>query len=328
MEKIYSGYIKDFPDSRRYKTNDFFAAAESFDWEKGFDIEEKLGIKLSVNDQGESFSCVGQAKSKDREIKEFIETGKLLLYSARSIYSLRPNRPGEGMNLSDACKIEQEPGVALRADAPDSGDEGSMNILPPAGTPRSKSERFMVFNFWNNIDALAQHIKDFGCVMIAYDGKNNGTNYLEHPRLPISSEEVQWAHCVLACKAKQVNGEKRVYFINSWGEKAGIKGWQYFTEEDLKIKDNGYSPFYQGYVTIDLKNHNIMPMVQEFLKNNEGRLIQDTDKDGTGEIATIVKGTMRRGTLQQVIGTYLVRKEGTGTPREIWDELKKTAKPL
>ena len=58
-----------------------------FDWEKGFDIEKKLGTKLVIKDQNGSYSCGGQAWSYYGEVLEAIVTGTYEPRSARWIYS-------------------------------------------------------------------------------------------------------------------------------------------------------------------------------------------------------------------------------------------------
>lgn len=316
------GYIKDIHDNRDYQAPEMFGAPAPFDWDKGFDVEEEIGIKLVVNDQGSSSSCVGQAKAKDREIKEYLDIKAYYPMSARSIYSRRTNKPGQGMQLREACDIEKYPGVARRADVPDYQNEADMNSLLGVDlAPKSSSLSYLAFTFWNDIDSLASYIRDYQGAMIAFDGLNNGTFYSEHPTFPVSASQVQWAHAVFAGKAKLVNGEKRVYFLNSWGESVGVKGWQYLTAEDLKYKD-GYNPFYQGRVTVDLTTNQDF-MVEQFLKDNEGKLIQMTGTGATGEFATIVNGVARTGSSADVIATYLARKDGKGIPKELWAQLPK-----
>lgn len=313
------GFIKDVHDSRDYNTREFFAAPKPFDWDKGFDIEEDLKVLLPVNDQGSSFSCVGQAKSKDREVKEQLDLGRYYLMSARSIYSLRMNKPGLGMQLRDACEIERIPGVARRNDVADFQTESEMNSDEGVViAPKTKSLTYLTFNFWGDIDGLAAHIRDYKGAMIAFDGLNNGTFFNEHPTLPNSQGQAQWGHAVYAGKVKLVNGEKRVYFLNSWGKGAGINGWQYFTEEDIKNRPSGYNPFYQGRVTIDLISNTAKLMADQFLIDNEGKLIQMTGPGATGEFGTVVNGVVRTGTSADVIATYLARKEGKGVPVEMW----------
>lgn len=322
-EKIYAGHIQEPHDSRDYLTKEFFGSSEPFDWQKGFDIEEKLSIKLPVNDQKSSYSCVGQATSKDREVKEFVDTGIYLDRSAKSIYAFRSNSPIHGMNPRDAKQIEQNRGVALRKDIPDTGIESEMTEPPVGNYDVTKSKVFMSFEFYDNIDEIAKHIRDYDGCTFAYDGRNNGTNYNEHPTLPDHWDNVQWSHFVYAGKAKVVNGEKRIYFLNSWGEKCGVNGWQYFTEEDFKTKQNGYNPFYQGWVTVDLINNDNKRMAEQFIKENEGELVQMTGQDGTGEFGTIVHGQLLHGNQLKVVLTYLVRKFGKGIPKTLWDAMPK-----
>lgn len=320
--EVYTGFIKELHDARDYKTRDFFGAGTPFDWEQGFDIEEKLGIKLIINNQGSTYSCVGQATSKDREVKEYIETKKYAPRSARSIYSFRSNK-GHGMNPRDAKEIEKERGVASRKDVPDSQSELEMSTIPTWPYPVTRSKDYLCFDPYNNIDEVAKHIRDYDGVTIAYDGINNGTNRLEHPTLPNSPYEVRWSHFVFAGKAKIVDGEKRIYILNSWGSECGNEGWQYFTEADFKTRKNNYNPFYRGWVTTDLNNNDTKSMAEKFIEENEGELIQMTGKDGTGEIGVIAKGRLLVGNQLKVLITWAVRKFGKGIPKKVWEAAPK-----
>ncbi len=313
-----TGFKKDVFDSRDYKTVEMFGAPAPFDWSVGFDIETELGIKLTVNDQGSSYSCVSQSKSKDREIKEFIETKNMQLMSARSIYAVRPNAPGQGMALRDACDIEQNQGVAYRQDVPDFQTEAEMDsVVGVEQAYKTKSLSYLGFTYTDDIDALAAHIRDYKGVMIGFDGLNNGTFGLEHPTWPSTASEVGWGHAVFAAKAKMVNGEKRIYFLNSWSQSCGVGGWQWFGEADLATK-NSYNPFYQGRCTIDIADNLEKLMADQFLIDNEGALIQMTGVGGTGEFGTIVNGVVRTGDPAKVLATYEVRKNGKGVPAAMW----------
>lgn len=255
LDPVATGWLRDEKtDARTPDETTVFGASlsDSFDWEKGFDIEDVLGFKLEPNSQGKSSSCVGQAISKEQAIKEFLETGKWIEHSARSLYALRSNKPNKGASIRDLQRIQQKFGVHKRDIVPDFKTEAEMNVVDFTGEG-AKSRLPLRFNFHNSIDRLAARIKKYNGVVIAYDGCDNGTNYKEHPILPTRRKDVQWGHAVIALKAKKIGGEKRIYFLNSWGKNAGDRGWQYFVADDFRTK-NSYNPFSWGYVSIDRPN--------------------------------------------------------------------------
>ena len=91
MDIPSKGAIRDTYDIRTYQ----FAPRGMFDWTAGFDIENKLGFKLTPKDQGGSYSCGGQAWSYYMEVLEALATGNYEPRSARWIYA--PVRaPGGG----------------------------------------------------------------------------------------------------------------------------------------------------------------------------------------------------------------------------------------
>lgn len=66
------GAVRDTYDVRDYH----YAPKGAYDWETGFDIEEKLGCKLITKDQNGSYSCGGQAWSYYGEVLEALSTIK------------------------------------------------------------------------------------------------------------------------------------------------------------------------------------------------------------------------------------------------------------
>lgn len=232
MNPSLTGAVRDKYDVRDYQ----FAPRGAFDWERGFDIEQVIGTKLVVKDQGVSSSCGGQAWSYYGEVLEAIATGTYEPRSARWPYSAVrvPSGGSMGKPLSDfVCKN----GFALEKDAT-SYDEGK----PPREPFMSKipvlSETQMDEAFTSralsyvqvkaNIDTIAQSIADNNGCCIALYGENNGTWKSEFPQPPAHQD---WAHWVYCCKAKMKYGKKYIGFVNSWGEKTGNKGIQWIGED-------------------------------------------------------------------------------------------------
>ena len=55
-----TGALKDPLDIRDHRYEPVAAAGDPVDWEKGFDVEKELNIKIPVKNQDGSGSCVGQ----------------------------------------------------------------------------------------------------------------------------------------------------------------------------------------------------------------------------------------------------------------------------
>ena len=115
VENLGKGCLPDIKDNRDLIIEEVLGASEHFDWEQGFDIEDKVG-KLKVESQSRSSSCVGQAWSKYLEVLEIIENGFTDL-SAKDIYS-RIFMPQGGARLRDGAKLAVSRGVATERSNP------------------------------------------------------------------------------------------------------------------------------------------------------------------------------------------------------------------
>ena len=74
-------------DPRDVPYSSLIFGAPVVNWDKGFDVEENLGIKVRIDDQGSAQSCVAQAWSKYGEVVDYVETRQIPDLSARDIYS-------------------------------------------------------------------------------------------------------------------------------------------------------------------------------------------------------------------------------------------------
>lgn len=233
IEETYStGAVKDSYDPRNFQ----FAPRGAFDWERGFDIEQVIGTKLVVKDQGVSLSCGGQAWSYYGEVLEAIATGTYEPRSARWPYSAVrvPSGGSMGKELSAfVCKN----GFALEKDAT-SYDEGKpprepfmskIPVLSETQMDEALTSRALSYvQVKADIDILAQALQDNYGVCIALYGENNGTWKALFPKPP---NEPVWAHWLYVCKAKMIDGKKYLGVINSWGPKTGDKGIQWIGED-------------------------------------------------------------------------------------------------
>lgn len=240
------GAIKDTPDVRDYHYQGVAAGSAPFDWSKGFDVEEVLSAKLKIpgfkipwKDQNGSFSCGGQAWSYFMQVIEAIATGTFEERSSKYIYAqtfVPPGGGSSGRTNSDLC-VDQGDCRETVLSSYENGQPPSeefmrraIDITPEARVDAKKARALLFSIVENNIDALAQAIRDNNGVVIGISGSNNGTWWTVSPTPP-SPGSVEWGHWLYLGKAKLVNGEKKVGALNSWGEKVGEKGWQWFGDK-------------------------------------------------------------------------------------------------
>lgn len=130
------GALKDTIDSRDYQQDHLLGVAGLFDWDKGYDIEEELGFKLPVKDQGQSYSCVGQATASLAYVMNAFELlpiygsmtkEKLDELSAKGVYSKISHGLGKGASLRDGVKLLCDCGINTEKEVPSYEKE-----LPPS----------------------------------------------------------------------------------------------------------------------------------------------------------------------------------------------------
>ncbi|MBU6390535.1 hypothetical protein KGQ31_03240, partial [Patescibacteria group bacterium] len=80
-----------------------------------------------------------------------------------------------------------------------------------------------------DIDTLAQAIEICKGLVIGLHGSNNGSWLSEEP-VPPKDGEALWSHYMYFGKAFSENGVKKIKGLQSWGPKAGNRGWQNLTE--------------------------------------------------------------------------------------------------
>lgn len=237
-DRFGKGAIKDRYDIRnfQYKAP---RAGLPFDWNKGFDIEEKIGARLVTKDQDGSYSCGGQAWAYYGEVLEAVATGTYEPRSARWIYSYT-HVSGGGSNGKDNSDFCVNKGWALEKNvlSYDNGHPPSERfmITKPAVTQAiiedtevDKALSYLQVNA--NIDLFAQAIQENNGMVLGVDGQDNGTWLSLFPKPP--AQKV-WAHWLYAGKAKLINGKKYIGVKNSWGPDAGEDGWQWIGEDYFK----------------------------------------------------------------------------------------------
>lgn len=233
-----TGAIPDAPDNRDYQYSTIATSFPPFDWSLGYDIEEKIGKKLTVKDQDGSGSCGGQAFGyygmaidPDNEEK-----------SAKFIYSqvFVPPAGSAGRDLATlVCnKGMADENLCVSYDGGFPPSEAFMerksDITKEAFADALIDTALSYANVQINIDDIAQALRNNGGLVIGITGKNNGTWTSKFPLPPVKVDSTCWNHWIYCGKAKIINGKKYIGFLNSWGTSVGEKGWQWITEDYIK----------------------------------------------------------------------------------------------
>jgi len=246
-----TGLVPDILDERDYELDHILMGSPIFDWEKGYDIEEEIGMEIPTKSQNGSGSCVGQTSATYIWVKNVVEAvqkyGKLTeqtkqffkeyyQISAKAVYSQIHLEQG-GAYSRDAMMLWRDWGAVREKEVP-SYDNGN----PP-------SEEFMRGTEWMNktlypktlqsfearmlrdksIDAIAQAIRDNHGIHFGVRGEWNNTWKSMFPLAPQSTNF--FYHALYAGKANMINGKKYIGIKNSWGDNVGQKGWQWLSEE-------------------------------------------------------------------------------------------------
>lgn len=276
IEYYGKGCFPDIPDKRDYLIEDILGAPEPFDWDKGFDIEEVIDQKIKVEDQDKSLSCVGQAWQYYLQVLEMIETGIFTDLSAKDIYS-RIFYEGGGATLRDGAKLAVSRGVATEFSNP-----SYMNGRPPTEAfmrelvngLEAEAKKFSAKSFatttHNSIDFMASWIRDNNGLVSGVLGDNEGWRVADGMvRPPINKD---WGHALYFGKAKLINGEKYLGFVNSWSNLWGDIGWGW-------LKANYFGSLFNLWTLIDNPNNN-KKMKLTIDSNNDQYLVEETCKFG------------------------------------------------
>jgi hypothetical protein len=266
---FYTGAEADEFDDRDYEYDHIaLGGGTLFDWQKGYDIEKKIGMDIPTKDQQKSSSCVGQAVSYYvwvKNVLEFIDVyGSLLdnikkilrewLISSKAIYSQIFLPTNGGAYLRDGVRLIKDWGAVSEKAVPSSNDNVteafmrdrswySKELSKNAKTLQAKEYRMIRAK--TNIDLVAQTIVENDGAIIGVSGENNGTWRSKFPQVG----STEWGHALYAGKAKLINGKKYIGVKNSWGDDVGESGWQWLGEEWF-TKGMVFNP----WVIIDKRN--------------------------------------------------------------------------
>lgn len=211
-------------------------AGEPFDWSKGY----SLTVSIPIKDQGQSFSCAGQAGAYFLEIQRSL-LGYNEALSAKSLYSPIAYKGG-GATVTGIETMIGAHGATLQVEVPDSQDEYHMEDnswqTPELIASAIKRAGYIPQGVHMDIDSIAAAIRDNGGVIIEITGRNNGTWLSPYPKAPTSNSVDNWNHFMCSYpRVELVNGIKTIPFFQSWGSDVGENGVQYLTEEYI---NSGY----------------------------------------------------------------------------------------
>lgn len=340
-----NGLVADKEDARDFLYSDIVGAGEvEIDWEKGFNIYTKDFHPITY-DQGKTMSCVAQATAMHTRAWNMAITGQDIDFSRKFIYSQISLGLHVGASLRDGVKL-----VSTIGDCKESSLESYENGKPPSeeymfsqkeitDAMRKEALPFDQFNYrvipgyTTNIDLFAHAIKNNCGVVAGFTGTNDG--WCRPIIRPPEPGEAQWGHAVYLCGYGIYNGKKCVFTPNSWGGRYTIqdgpwKGYQAITEDYfLAAPMTAVGPVPGGYVFnawVLVPDEKIKPnqKLMDFLKKNEGKLVQDVEQSGS--FGLVINGEIRvadKSRITELFATYLMRKEGVPVPKNLWNDAPK-----
>ena len=240
-----TGALRDQRDIRDLRYEPIAKAGEPVDWNKGFDVEQKLNITVPIKSQNGSGSCVGQGWSYYGAVLNAAEVKFYDEQSAKAIYSqIQLGQPGGGAYIRDGAKLFVNWGSVRESIVP-SYDNGK----PPTElfmkdklwkTPEIdqlaklfQAKEYRTFSAAQNMELFAQAIRDNHGVVGGVEGSKNGTWMSGEPKPPIGRPS--WAHCLWWGKFGIDAIGKYIASPNSWNTRKKDElhpdGWQKFREE-------------------------------------------------------------------------------------------------
>ena len=311
IKKLGKGAVKQKKDERDIA----FGSVAPFDWELGFDIELLLGFrrtcrneaefygkygcegwgvkrykeivdivkkkniplyKIPVKNQGQSYSCTGQALTYYLSVLNNIETGEYIAISARDVYAYISLGYCKGAYLRDALKLACKRGIGTENLVPCYHQNKPYTereyLIKPKLTKELKIVRTALESkeYRQILGSGEQKMENMAWAMLlgfgayfAVDGENNRGWLTEYPKIP---NKVEWSHALYAGKAFLEKGQKIISPINSWGINVGKRGWQKL-KKDYFV--NNY--VYDIWTLIDKKN-----------MTNNAKIIKDKNSSAVG----------------------------------------------
>ncbi|MFA6429762.1 MAG: hypothetical protein WCV84_04675 [Patescibacteria group bacterium] len=341
-----TGLRPDPLDERDFLYEDVMGAdAGDLDWEKGFNVYEELGLPYPHQDQGRSYSCVAQSTAEHTRVWWKKLTGEDIEFSPRFIYPQIALGYAGGAYLRDGVHLVASKGVCDEGELPsyENGQPPSEDFMFNAAAitpdilakalPHDRFNFRVILGGTDDISLFAHAIR-FNCGVVGgFKGTNIGWCRSE-VRAPQAGEDI-WGHAVLLCAYGMHEGKRCMFTRNSWGGRYTIqegrwKGLQAIPEEyftagvQTAVGEAKGVYVFNSWVLVPDSKLTPAQKTMDFLKKNEGKLVQDSQ--GSGAFG-IVKGgkilVASKERVAELLATYIVRKEGVGVAREMWADAPK-----
>jgi len=335
------GLIQDKEDNRDFKYTDLLGGENEVDWEKGFNVYEDLGLNQISYDQGPSMSCVGQATAMHFRCWHKKLVNEDQDFSRRFIYSQISAGLGAGASLRDGVRL-----VSTLGDCKESSLPSYEKNKPPSeefmfskagitsevlgeALPFDRFTYRVIPGYTTNINVFAHAIQNNNGAVGGFTGTNGGwcRPVIEAPKVG----EKKWGHAVFLSGFGVYEGKKCLFTPNSWGGRYTIKegrwkGFQAIPEDYFLAGEQtavGLIPgayVFNAWVLVPDEKLTPNQKLMDFLKKNEGRLVQDVEQ--SGGFALVKNGKLlvaSKDRVAELVAAYLVKKEGVAVPKDLWN---------
>lgn len=330
-----TGALEDPLDRRDRRYEEIASASDPVDWNKGFDVEETLDIKIPFKNQGKSGSCVGQGWSYYGAVINAAEVGFYDEQSAKAIYSqIELGLPEGGAYIRDGAKLfvnwgsvpEDRVSSYENGKAPTETYMKNKTWKTPAISKIAEvfqAKEYRTFNAAQNMEMFARAIRDNYGVVGGVKGNNNGTWRTLEPKPPVKNYE--WGHCLYFGKFGVDKYGKYIATPNSW-DKLGVDmdhldGWQKLREDWF------HGPYmFNPWTLIDKTNKEILSSdVKKIIENYEKKFI--IEGEGAGRKGIIINNVLREVVHEREanasIYVHANNKNGVTVTTKLFNELPK-----
>lgn len=349
------GLTQDAPDHRDFLYSDVFGAGDevAIDWATGYNLFDEVGLTPIVYDQGQSSSCVAHATAAHTRVWYKRLANQDIDFSRHFIHSQISAGLGAGASLRDGVQL-----VANIGDCPESAVSSYDHGLPPDDAFMCSRDWMSeaVFNQARQFDRFSYRVvpgQTTDITLFAHAIQNNcgivggftGTlpGWTQPLIRPPQVGEARFSHAVFLSGYGRYQGRNCLFTKNSWGGRYTIqdgpwRGYQAIPEDYFTaVEQTAVGPIVGAYVSnawVLVPDAPVTPsapstpslhtQLMTFLERNEGKIVQDSQQSGS--LALVIGGKLlvaRPERLTAMLATYLVRKEGVGMPRDLWNAAPK-----